>query len=378
MPEKSVVAAVRCENYEFDKVYNAINRSLDLIGGVDKFIKSGEKVILKPNLLTGAKPEEAVTTHPVVFECVARIFKENGAVVGYGDSPAFGSGDKAARVAELTETAKNLGIEYLDFENAINVEFPEGKMVKHFSVAKSITEWDSIVSISKMKSHGLTRITGAVKNQFGCVSGRRKALYHAQYPDSDLFSMMLVDLNRMLKPRLFIMDGIIAMEGNGPRNGRPKKMNVILVSIDPVALDTAFCKLVNLNPMLVPTIKRGELWGLGNSKDIEIIGDDFESLISEDFDVNRSVRDTTVSGNGMVRFIRSRVTQKPYIDKSKCVSCGHCVQMCPVQPKALSFKKGEKVPVYDYSRCIRCYCCQETCPHHAIGLKKPFLSRIFG
>lgn len=377
--KKSAVAVVKCEDYVYDNVYDSLNRSIELLGGINGFCRPGERIILKPNLLTGAKPEDAVTTHPAVFEAAANIFKDSGAVLGYGDSPAFGSGDKASRISELTIVSEKLGIEYLDFEDGMNVEFPEGKLVKHFFIAKAVKQWDSLVSISKMKTHGLTRITGALKNQFGCVSGRRKALYHAQFPDSDLFSMMLADLNTLLKPKLFIMDGILAMEGNGPKNGTPKKMNVILASSDPVALDTVFCKLINLDQFLVPTIVRGNLWGLGSCSDIEIIcEDEFETLISKDFDVNRNPVSTTVSGKGIIRFIKSGMTQRPYIVESNCVSCGHCVSMCPVEPKALNFKKDRKFPVYDYSKCIRCYCCQETCPHDAIKLKTPLLGKLLG
>src|SRR5699024_4117975 len=121
-----------------------------------------------------------------------------------------------------------------------------------------------------MKTHALERVTGAVKNMYGCVCGLQKAKGHTLYPNAESFARMLIDLNQLLKPRLYLMDGIVAMEGNGPTSGDPVKMGVMLLSADPIALDAVFCRLVDLDPQMVPTNVHGMQYGLGTWKTEEI------------------------------------------------------------------------------------------------------------
>ena len=266
------------------------------------------------------------------------------------------------------------GVAWANFSDARELPFPEGKVLKKFSIAEGVCESDGLISISKLKTHALTRITGAIKNQFGCIPGARKAEFHSVMPTAALFSQMLVDLNRLIKPRLFIMDGIVAMEGNGPRNGTPKPMNVLLFSTDPVALDATVCRLIDLEPELVETLVYGEAFELGNKSKIQYLGDSLETFIAPDFMVNRSPRKTTTDTSFLATsFMRRYTAPRPTINPELCTKCGRCVEVCPAQPKALSWKAGDKTtpPVYDYSKCIRCYCCQELCPFEAIYVKVP-------
>ena len=197
---------------------------------------------MKPNILTGVAPEAAVTTHPSVFAAVARILIESGAQVSYGDSPGFGKPADALTKCGLTPVARTLRLATLqDFERGQSCQNPEGVIGKSFDLANGCLEADGIVSLPKMKTHQLTRVTGAIKNQFGCVYGLNKAAFHMKVPNQVHFSKLLVDLNKMLPMRLFIMDGIVAMEGNGPRSGIPVQMNCLIVSTDPIALDATFC-----------------------------------------------------------------------------------------------------------------------------------------
>jgi len=282
----STVVAVRCASYDRSEVQMALNRGMDLLGGAESFVQPGEHILLKPNLLIGRSPERAVTTHPSVFRAAAAAFQSAGAELSYGDSPGFGKPQTAAQRAGLLEVAKELGIELADFSHGETISFPEGRQNKQFTIARGALSADGIVSLPKMKSHGLTRITGAIKNQFGCVPGPLKAEFHARLPMAELFSQMLVDLNRFLKPRLFIMDGIVAMEGNGPQNGTPRPMNVLLLARDPVALDATVCRLVNLDSKLVLPIRYGLEFGLGTSETIEYLGDPIESFVNREFVVN--------------------------------------------------------------------------------------------
>ncbi len=375
---RSAVALVRCASYERAEVDAAVGRGIDLLGGMERFAAPGETIVLKPNLLVARDASKAVTTHPSVFRAVARRFADAGASVGYGDSPGFGRPITVARRAGLAPIAEELGIELADFTRGREVSYPEGRLIKRFTIAEGVLAADGIVSLPKMKTHGLTRITGAIKNQYGCIPGALKAEFHARLPNADLFSRMIVDLNRFLRPRLFVMDGIVAMEGNGPQNGTPRSMDVLLFSADPVAIDAAVCEIVGLDPSLVLPIVYGEESGLGCASDIEFIGDPIASFVAEDFDVNRRRASTTGGPGRPSRMARRLVVPRPVIRSEKCTMCGTCVAVCPVEPKAVLFAGDDRTrpPVHEYDRCIRCYCCQEMCPEGAIELRVPFLGRV--
>lgn len=376
----STVAVLRCEGYEATAVADAVRRGFELLGGVTRYVRRSERILLKPNLLVPRAPERAVTTHPAVFRAVAEILREAGAELCYGDSPGFGSTAWVARRAGLSEVADSLGISIADFTSSETVSFPEGRLIRQFTIARGVLAADGIVSLPKMKTHGLTRITAAIKNQFGCIVGPLKPEFHARLPNADLFSQMLVDLNRFLRPRLFVCDGVVAMEGNGPQAGAPRPMNVILLSEDPVALDSAVCRLMNLDPALVPPIQYGEAFGLGRGSGFEVVGDSIDRFSAEDFDVNRNPRSTTGGPGRRSRVVRRLVVPRPVIRPERCTRCGTCVSVCPVDPKAIAFLDEARgcPPTHDYARCIRCYCCQEMCPERAIDVETPLLGRILG
>lgn len=377
MENYTKVAVIRCGSYDIQEVRDAIHTGFDLLGGMGQFAKPGEKILIKPNLLVGEAPDNAISPHPAVFQALIEQLQRTGAKILFGDSPAVGSMKSAAKRAGLIPVAENLGVEMADMQTPLTIGFPEGNLIKQFTIAKGVIESDGLISLCKMKSHALTRITGAVKNQFGCVPGLLKTEFHTTLPNVTAFSKMLVDINLYLKPRLYIMDGIIAMEGNGPRNGTRKPMNVLLLSNDPIALDTAFCRLINLDENLVETIVYGNQFGLGSSQ-IEIVGDSIDSLRVTDFNVNREKAIASDwQGAGFSKFIRKYVSPRPVINSESCTQCGKCEEVCPAQPKALSWKNGKKSPpVYSYEKCIRCFCCQEMCPHRAISVTTPFLGRM--
>jgi len=378
--QKSKVAIIRCNDYNQDNVYQALKRGIDLIGGLDKFVKKGEKILLKVNNLAGSSPDESVTTHPSILEAMIRILDKKGVTMTYGDSPGFEKPINALKKSGYLEVGEKYKIKPADFDTGKSVDFKDGKVCKKFNIANACLESDGMISLSKMKTHMLTRITGAVKNQFGCVYGLSKASYHLKIPNPTKFSEMLIDLNLLLKPRLYIMDGISAMEGNGPRGGTPVKMNCLIISTDPIAVDATFARMIDLNPMFVPTIKLGKSRGLGTylKEEIELVGDPISNFIKKDFNVirkpikNRSIFSITPN------FIRNMVRNRPQIDPDKCIKCGICVNACPVKEKALDFKNNDKTkpPVYDYNKCIRCFCCQEMCPKKAIYVTRPPLGRL--
>jgi uncharacterized protein (DUF362 family)/NAD-dependent dihydropyrimidine dehydrogenase PreA subunit len=377
---KSVVAVVRCDSYEEPAVSDAVERGLGLLGGMGSVIRPGEKILLKPNILAGDVPEKLVSPHPAVFQAVAKETLKITPHVSYGDSPGFGRPSVHVRRPQLGRVAEALGIPLADFENGREVVFSDSPFIKRFTIALGVLAADGLISVAKFKTHGLTRITGAVKNQFGCIPGALKSEFHLKLPDPNDFGKMLVCLNLYLRPRLYVVDGITAMEGNGPRGGTPAQMNVLLISADPIALDATMCRLIDLRPDWVPTMEPGRAWGLGTYRpeEIEWVGDPLEPLINRNYKVRRAPVRSVTSPSGTVTLLRNLVTPRPVIHEPTCDRCGICVKVCPVTPKAVDWRAGDKSrpPGHTYERCIRCFCCQELCPEHAITVETPLLGRL--
>lgn len=385
--DKSAVALVPLTSYDQPAVDAAVREGMRLLGGVERFVRPEERVLLKPNLLGRASPDKAVTTHPAVFEAVAKLLREAGCEhLTYGDSPGSPTTtpEKAAEGCGIAEAARRLDVTPADFASGGIVSFPEGKTARSFYLCHGARDAEAIISLCKMKTHALERITGAVKNLYGCICGVNKAAGHAAYPNAEIFAEMLCDLHRCLRPRLHIMDGVVAMEGNGPASGTPRAMNLLLFSADPVALDSVFAALIDLDPALVPTCVSGARAGLGvmAPEAIDVLTPDGPVTVEEarkrwgcpDFDVRRGqMKNSGLLFRVLPKFPSLR--DRPWADPKKCVGCGVCEASCPVEGKAVHAGSGRKA-VYDYQKCIRCYCCQEMCPAKAISVHQHPLVRL--
>ena len=377
----SEVAIVFCAGYDSAEVQAAVERGVSLLGGAEKFVRSGERILLKPNWLSADPPEKCVTTHPAVFLAVAELFLKSGATLSYGDSPGFQSPETAAKRTGFAEVATALGIPLADLRAGREAHFPEGRQNKKFTIAGAVLDSDGVISLPKMKTHGFQRVTGTIKNQFGCIPGALKSEFHVKIPDARAFARMLIDLTALIRPRLYIMDAVRAMEGNGPRGGTPRAMNALLFSADPVALDATMCRMMNLDPALVLTNLAGKEFGLGTylSEEITLLGDPLAQFVAADYNVSR-LPDAPSKQTAKPSALKSALTPRPYIVGERCIRCGICAGICPVSPKAVDWHDGDKSnpPSYRYDRCIRCYCCQEMCPESAIQIKVPFLRRVLG
>ncbi|MBN1550182.1 DUF362 domain-containing protein [bacterium] len=349
-------------------------RGFSLIDPPAGFILDHEKILLKPNLLNASRPERAVTTHPSVFGATARLVSNFTKNIGFGDSPAVANPRKAAQNSGIMEIASALGVVYRDFSDGRFVQAQKESTVRRFFIAEPVLQCDGLISICKMKTHSFTTITGAIKNQFGCIPGLKKAEFHAKLSDPIAFSRMLVDLTRLIRPRLCVMDAITAMEGDGPGGGIAFAMNALLVSFDPFALDRVAATMMNIDPKSVPMIKCAAEQGLGREEKTQVVGDPLES-----FQVGNFKPAAVTSGEShrfLARIMRRYGMNKPVVNHVRCITCGQCHTICPVSPKAMEWPDKQKPPKVAYARCIRCFCCQETCPEAAIDIKSPIIARL--
>ncbi|MGB8217218.1 MAG: DUF362 domain-containing protein [Candidatus Methanoperedens sp.] len=376
----STVSLVRCQTYDNTNIEAAVEKALGLIGGIKSYVKPGDRVLLKINLLTGDVPEKAVTTHPAIVRAMIHQVKAAGGIPQVGDCSGYEGASNpkryfaACRSSGIMQVCEEEGTEILHLSaESIDVKNASGRIFKSFILSKQVLDADVLISLPKLKTHGLTLFTGGVKNNFGCVTGLNKAKMHLRAQDPETFSQMLVDLLGIVRPDLTVMDAVVGMEGNGPSNGSPKKTNAILASIDPVALDAVACKMVGMEPFMVPSTRLAHEQGIGvgNISSINVLGENLTDMQIEDFQLPSGTASFFRAG-GLMRFLRSRLVAKPELVRDNCKKCWICMEHCP--SGALS-RKGE-YPSFDYKKCIRCYCCQELCPSNAIELRTPFLGRF--
>jgi uncharacterized protein (DUF362 family)/Pyruvate/2-oxoacid:ferredoxin oxidoreductase delta subunit len=372
----STVVVKECRSYQYDSVFRSIEDGLKLLGSISEFVKKGDKVLIKPNMLIGEIPERAVNTHPVVVESIARLVLEAGGIPVIGDSPMSGTASNASKKNGYDKVAEKLKIKIVDFTNPIRREFKEGKMFKSFEVDKSIVENDKIINVAKLKTHTQMYLTLCVKNMFGSIVGRDKLKWHFIAGTSyDIFAKMLLDIYSFTKPALNIIDGIVGMEGYGPLTGSPREIGALILGRDGVSVDRVACEIIGACYKDVPIFKANEELRAGVSRleDIKIIGDDILRLKVKDFKFpHLEVVDASFLPGWAKNLIKDITTSRPYVIKTKCRACKMCIEFCPAKTIALV----NDYPEINYKNCIRCYCCVEACKFKAMIVKTPRLAGI--
>ncbi|MCF6149748.1 MAG: DUF362 domain-containing protein [Candidatus Kuenenia sp.] len=379
-----VVSIAKCDDYTPEKVYHAIHQSLSMLNGTEKLVRPGKKVLLKLNLLSSSQPpERAVNTHPVVARALVDIFqKDFGCEVYIGDSSGSvknSSTFNAFRVTRINEIAENTGAKIVNFDKDkyIDVHNKDYEILDKFRIARTLREVDFIVSVPKLKTHGLTQYTGAIKNMLGTIPGNGKKNVHLIAPKPTVFAKALVDIYQMVPPNLIIMDAIVGMEGNGPNAGNPKKVGLIIASKDSVALDTVASNIIGFEPMAVPTIRFAHQRGLGIGEfsDITVAGESIQNVAVHDFKKPSSGAQD-FAGKYLPNFLLAMMFDNTCstfstVNHSNCTRCYECVRNCPAG--AMSKETGKVI--VDKKKCIGCFCCDEVCDFQAIEMKRSLVGR---
>jgi len=279
------VALIRCEDYSRDNISEAIKRQFELLGGLEKFISRGDSILLKPNFIAPKSQRHATQTHPAVIIETARLLKDFGARPFVGDSPAWSNVFACVRVLKMEEPLKKLSVPVRQLDK------PKWRKIGKSNIKVGISsvalDADRIINLPKFKTHQQLVATFAVKNMFGCVSGKRKALWHfrkgGKFED---FCELIIEIFRFLNPALTIIDGVMAMDGAGPIRGRTRPLGWLIGGTEPIACETVCCKLVNIKPEELPMIKTARQMGFGccEEEKIKIIGDDFSNNVCPAFE----------------------------------------------------------------------------------------------
>lgn len=381
------VALIKCSDYKDDLLIKVIKDGLGKIGFDFAQLKNA-RVGLKPNLLMAAKPDKAVTTHPLFFKAVAKIVIEHGGTPILTECHGFGPVKSVLNSTGYSEVIKELGMQAGEMDETAELHYPQAKLMKRIEISKAFFDVDIIINLPKFKTHGFTYMSGAVKNLFGTIPGLRKARMHLRFPEPNGFSEWLLDLNGALlngfeKPKkiIHIMDAIVGQEGEGPGpSGTPKKIGAVIFGSDPVAVDFVAAGVAGLDYKKVPTIMLGfkRDFTVSSPDDISVIGQSIEDLRVKDFQPTKSSFSSHIFRGWLVGpTVKNIFIEKPWPGEEKCTLCYKCKSVCPAE--AISdARQNRKIPLYDYKKCIRCYCCIEFCPEAAIALKKGKLQWLLG
>ena len=367
------VVLQHCSSYDYDQVRTAVLQLLEPIGGIGAFVRTGERVLIKPNMLSVKTPDQAVTTHPAVVRVVAELVREAGGRVMIGDSPGIGSFQRVAERSGIARAAAESGTELTEF-NA-TVDLPGSGTFRRISLARVYWEADKIINLPKLKTHEMMTMTCAVKNLFGAVVGAEKAGWHLKAGASrKQFARLLLEIYLLKRPTLNIVDAIVAMEGDGPGSGDPLQVGALIAGVNPVAVDVVAGRLAGIPAELLHVEREARGMGLAGSswEGIQLIGVPLNSFPSKPFRLPGGL-DVQF---GMPRFLNTilkrQLTAFPIADRQLCVLCGVCRDACP--PGAIEIKNSALT--VDQGRCIRCWCCRELCPHDAMLIRRGLVLKI--
>ena len=359
--------------YTDPKLMQEIDNIFDVFEELSTLPKNS-KVLLKPNLISKHEPEAAATTHPEVVRCVIRALKKRGITnIIIADSCGGPAGVKMMKsiykASGLEQVCLDEDIQIYNGTDSFICKNKDGKLIKEFTLMQPVQDVDFIINLPKLKTHAMTGLTAAVKNVFGLIPGLLKAELHLRFPEKEAFGDMLVDLNLALKNTFNIIDGVVAMQGNGPTGGTPYQAGLVVAAGNQYLADLVCCKLIDLPAVKVPYLQMAITRG--------IIEKDFapEQVINglhlikplKDFEVPESFVGLDFSSRlGFLSPLLKHIAPRPVVQHSKCIGCQKCAEICP---KNVIDMKNNKAYI-DKKQCIRCFCCHEMCPVKAIKIKR--------
>ncbi len=364
------VSLIQSPDYEPARLRRDLIELLKPLGGISAFVNAGERVLLKPNLLSAKSPDQAVTTHPALVRAVAELVKEAGGIVLIGDSPGIGGFQRVAEKSGIAAAARDSGATLVEFSESL--ELSGSGTFRRIHLARTYLEADKVINLPKLKTHEMMTMTCAVKNLFGAVVGTEKAGWHLKAGASrEQFARLLLEIYLLKKPALNIVDGIVAMEGNGPGSGDPLRLGALIVGVNPVAVDLIAGRLAGIPADLLYIEREASAMGLPGSliEQIEICGPPLEAFQRVPFRLPTGL-DVQFGLPGFLKqALKKQLTSFPAADRQKCILCGICRDACP--PAAITIKNSALS--VDNARCIRCWCCRELCPHDAMRVKQGLL-----
>ncbi|MBN2808204.1 MAG: DUF362 domain-containing protein [Deltaproteobacteria bacterium] len=347
-----------CLAYKAETIAESLRRGLSALNLEDS-VRSGDRVLLKPNLIMAKAPELATTTHPEVVRAVAMVLKDCGARLFLGDSPGFGSLDRCLEKSGLQSVMKKMDIAKVYFTEETTVMDNNNLIAKKLTLATAAFAYDKIINLPKLKTHSMMGSTLAVKNLFGFIPGLMKIKWHLRAGHNrQLFARIMLDIYRQVTPVWNFIDGIVAMEGEGPTGGQPRHCGLLALAAEAPLLDCLVEKWSGLSAM-TPISQEAQKLGWLPAERLVAAGPAAASPLSPALKPAQGATRATFPGQ---RLWRRLLVLKPQITRSRCQLCRVCVQHCPAQAMQLLNNKI----VIDYKRCIRCYCCQELCPYGAV------------
>ena len=355
------MSKVMIHSASYEDVSQAVDQAFELFP-----IKiSGKKVLIKPNVLRSSESKEGIVTNPAVLRAVvAKVETMCPASLIVGDNPglfSYGANEESFSKTGLMEAAKG---HYANIGNDSRKVAFNPKYMPFISISRDVLDADIVISLPKFKTHGLTVLTGAIKNSYGLLPGAQKAMLHKAAGNPKDFNEVIVEVFRIRVPDLFIVDAVVGMEGNGPASPDLRNIGVILASDNAVAVDSVIATMMGCDPGRVLFLQKAKEAGLGDydPSTIEIIG---ELKRLPDFKLPPLGGEAIMRNEAMQSLIQGRATLRPQADAEKCSGCGTCVDHCPVS--ALSMVGN--IPQVNPDICIACFCCQEMCPEKAITLR---------
>ena len=345
--------------------YGTVQKAVDEAFARFPLELAGKRVLIKPNVLRTSTPDEGIVTHPTVLKAVVeKVAGMNPASLIVGDNPGlfnYGANEESFEKTGLMAAAgscyRNLG------DESVRVDF-DPRFMAAVSLSKAVADADVVISLPKFKTHGLTVMTGAIKNSYGILPGAQKAKLHRLAGTPERFHELVVEVFKLRVPDLFIMDAVVGMEGNGPASPDLRKIGLILAADNAVAMDAVVATMMGLDPARLRFLQKAREDGLGEF-DLDKIEIDGELKRLPDFKLPPLGGEALMDNADIQQMLEGKTLLRPKADPDLCTACGGCIEQCPVS--ALSMGE-EDLPVVDAETCITCFCCQEICPEKAIAL----------